>query len=258
MPALQELPCICPTHEGAGLCVELTFAAPDVALIEFPLRVVELYDTITVLYIAFTTEKHPSVERKQQVLKERLQASSNSETAGSILTPRWCGRPLESAAPLQTIAAAAAVVPDCRYRSRIPIEKLLSPLRDLGICTTAAVPSIARIVITYSKTKDQSGKVANPARGQLNMENESFPVPPFAPENLVSQDGFGSPVPRRPAHLHTQAESGAYLRNSSRVPRRRLFICLNRRMPSGQSRVIGSRNFVSMAFTAESPSAQGQ
>ena len=44
----------------------------------------------------------------------------------------------------------------------------------------------------------------------------------FAPENLVSRDGFGSPVSRQPAHLHTQAESGAYLRDSSRVPRRRL------------------------------------
>ena len=44
----------------------------------------------------------------------------------------------------------------------------------------------------------------------------------FAPENLVLRDGFGSPVPRQPAHLHTQAESGAYLlRDTSRVPRRR-------------------------------------
>ena len=48
----------------------------------------------------------------------------------------------------------------------------------------------------------------------------------FVPENLVSWDGFGSPVPRQPAHLHTQAESGAYLRDSSRVPRRRPFIHL--------------------------------
>ena len=47
---------------------------------------------------------------------------------------------------------------------------------------------------------------------------------PFVPENLVSRDGFGSPVPRQHAHLHTQAESGAYLRDSSRVPRRRPFI----------------------------------
>ena len=44
------------------------------------------------------------------------------------------------------------------------------------------------------------------------------------PENLVSRDGFSRPVPRQPAHPHTQAESGAYLRDSSRVPRRRPFM----------------------------------
>ena len=48
----------------------------------------------------------------------------------------------------------------------------------------------------------------------------------FAPENLVSRDGFGSPFPRQPAHLYTQTESGAHLRDSSRVPRRRPFIYL--------------------------------
>ena len=67
----------------------------------------------------------------------------------------------------------------------------------------------------------------------------------FVPENLVSRDGFGSPVPRQPVHLHAQqpvhlhaqAGSGAYLRDSSRVPRRRPFIRLSRHTPSGQSRV---------------------
>ena len=54
----------------------------------------------------------------------------------------------------------------------------------------------------------------------------NIPLFPFAPDNLVSRDGFGSPVPRQPAHLHTQAESGAYLRDSSRVPWRRPFIYL--------------------------------
>ena len=44
---------------------------------------------------------------------------------------------------------------------------------------------------------------------------------PCVPENLVSRDGCSRSVPRQPAHLHTQAESGAYLRDSSRVPRRR-------------------------------------
>ena len=65
----------------------------------------------------------------------------------------------------------------------------------------------------------------------------NIPLPPFAPENLVSRDGFDSPVPRQPAHLHTQAESGAYLRDSSRVPRRRPCIYLNHFTPSGQSQV---------------------
>ena len=58
---------------------------------------------------------------------------------------------------------------------------------------------------TYSKSKDQPGKVANLARGQLNRENV-FSLSAFAPEKLVSRDGLGSPVPRQPGLLHTQAE----------------------------------------------------
>ena len=52
----------------------------------------------------------------------------------------------------------------------------------------------------------------------------NIPLSPCVPENLVSRDGFSRPVPRQPAHLHTQAKSGAYLRDSSRVPRRRPFM----------------------------------
>ena len=70
------------------------------------------------------------------------------------------------------------------------------------------------------QSMDQPGKVANPARGQLNKE-KNIPLSPCVPENLVSRDGFSRPVPRQPAHLHTQAESGACLRDSSRIPRRR-------------------------------------
>ena len=44
---------------------------------------------------------------------------------------------------------------------------------------------------TYSKSMDQPG---NPARGQ------NISLSAFVPENLVSRDGFGSPVPRQPAH----------------------------------------------------------
>ena len=66
---------------------------------------------------------------------------------------------------------------------------------------------------------DQPGKVANPARGQVNREI-NITLSPCVPENLVSRDGFSRPVPRQPAHLHTQAESGAYLRDSSRIRHR--------------------------------------
>ena len=63
------------------------------------------------------------------------------------------------------------------------------------------------------QSMDQPGKVANPARGQLNREN-NIPLSPCVPENLVSRNGFSRPVPRQPAHLHTQAESGCVaLRN---------------------------------------------
>ena len=102
---------------------------------------------------------------------------------------------------------------------------------------------------------DQPGKVANPARGQLNRKN-NIPLSPCVPENLVSRDGFSRPVPRQPAHLHTQAESGAYLRDSSRVPRRRPYEAVIRHRVSPE--YIGSRNCVPMAFTTESPPAQGQ
>ena len=60
---------------------------------------------------------------------------------------------------------------------------------------------------TYSKSMDQLGKVANPARGQLNREN-NISLSTLAPENLISRDGIGSPVPGQPAHLHTQGSIG--------------------------------------------------
>ena len=50
----------------------------------------------------------------------------------------------------------------------------------------------------------------------------NIPLSPYLPENLVSRDGFTS----RPASACSSpySGSGAYLRDSSRVPRRRLFI----------------------------------
>ena len=44
-------------------------------------------------------------------------------------------------------------------------------------------------MVTHSKSMDQPGEVANPARGQLNRKNEYFPFLVRA-----SRNGFGSPV----------------------------------------------------------------
>ena len=98
---------------------------------------------------------------------------------------------------------------------------------------------------TYSKSMDHAGKVAIPVHGQLNREMH-ISLSAFAPENLVSRDRFGSPVPRQPAHLHTQAESGAYVRDSSQVPRRRPFLYLKSpyaigSVPSLSGHAIGYR-----------------
>ena len=68
---------------------------------------------------------------------------------------------------------------------------------------------------------DQPSKVANQFCSWSAEQGKNIPLSPCVPENLVSRDGFSRPVPRQPAHLHTQAESGAYLRDSSRVPWRR-------------------------------------
>ena len=40
--------------------------------------------------------------------------------------------------------------------------------------------------------------MANPVRGQLNREKDNS-MSPFTPENVVSRDRFGRPVPSQPA-----------------------------------------------------------
>ena len=59
--------------------------------------------------------------------------------------------------------------------------------------------------------------------------------------------------------LHIQNLYGAYSQDSSRFPRRRPFIYLDRHIRHRVSpELIGSRNCVPMAFTAKSPPAQGR
>ena len=82
----------------------------------------------------------------------------------------------------------------------------------------------------------------------------NIPLSPCVPENLVSRDGFSRPVPRQPAHLHTQAESGAYLRIPPEFRGGVHYETAIRHRVSPE--FIGSRNCVPMAFTAESPPAR--
>ena len=87
----------------------------------------------------------------------------------------------------------------------------------------------------FQQSMDQPGKVANPARGQLNRKNIFFLVPIRALKFVST----GSAVPSRVSLLilHTQPESRTSSRDSSRFPRRHPFIYLNRHTSSGQSRV---------------------
>ena len=78
------------------------------------------------------------------------------------------------------------------------------------------------IVITCSRV--WINRVRLPILLVVCYKENNIPLSPCVPENLVSRDGFSRPFPRQPAHLHTQADSGAYLRDSSRVPRRRPFM----------------------------------
>ena len=80
---------------------------------------------------------------------------------------------------------------------------------------------------TYSKNMDQPGKVANPARGQLNREHKYFPVRARAWEfGLARRVHQSRPASACSSSPYYSGWIGACLRDSSRVPRRRPFIYL--------------------------------
>ena len=110
------------------------------------------------------------------------------------------------------------------------------------------------MVITDSKSIDQPGKVANSARDQLNRLNDFFLV-------LVRACKFGLARwvrPSRPAAACSFSTLRLNLVLAHGIPPdfRATSIYLNRHQISPE--FIGSRNCVPMAFTAESPPAQGQ
>ena len=114
---------------------------------------------------------------------------------------------------------------------------------------------IARVILWINQ---QVRLVGNPARGQLNRENEHFPVLPFAPVKLVSRDGFGRPVSASLLILHTQAEFGPYTGFPPISAAASIYLFTPAIRHRASPEFIGSRNCVPMAFIAECPPAQGQ
>ena len=86
-----------------------------------------------------------------------------------------------------------------------------------------------------------------------------FPCPRSRRRIWSRETGSAAPSRVSLLILHTQAESGACLRDSSRVPWRRPFIYIkNATRHRVSPEFIGPRKCVPMAFTAESPPAQRQ
>ena len=102
---------------------------------------------------------------------------------------------------------------------------------------------------------NQPGELANPVHGQLNREN--FPCSRWRLRIWLRETDLAVPSRVSLLILHTQAESGAYSRDCSRCLRRRPYIFTKAHYRASPG-FIGSRNCVPIAFTAESPLAQGQ
>ena len=93
------------------------------------------------------------------------------------------------------------------------------------------------MIITYSKTRINRVRLPILLVWSAEQRKEMFPCPRSRLRNWSRETGSAVPSRVSLLILHTQAEYGAYLRNSSRFPRWRQFVYLNRLTPSGQSRV---------------------
>ena len=103
--------------------------------------------------------------------------------------------------------------------------------------------------MTYSRVQINR-KVANPVHDQLNREK--FSCPRSRLKNWFRETGLAAPSRVSLLILYTNAEYGAYSRDSSQCPQRcpYIFTTIHHRVSHD---FIGSRNCVPMAFTAESP-----
>ena len=94
--------------------------------------------------------------------------------------------------------------------------------------------------------------------GTISSHVGKISLPPFGLRIWFRETGLAAPSLVSLLILYTNAESGAYSRYSSRIPRRRPYIFASNTHHRVSPEFIGSRNCVPIAFTAESPLAQGQ
>ena len=106
------------------------------------------------------------------------------------------------------------------------------------------------------QSTNQLRKVENPVYGQLNRRK--IPCPRSRLRIWFRETGLAVPSLVSLLILYTNAGSGAYSRYSSRIPRRRPYTFASTTHHRVSPELIGSRNCVPIAFTAESPFAQGQ
>ena len=120
--------------------------------------------------------------------------------------------------------------------------------RELRVHATTVYMYVC-IVITYSRVQINR-KVANSVHDQLNREK--FRCRRSRLKNWFRETGLAVPSRVSLLILYTNAESGAYSRDSSQCPQRctYIFATIHHRVSHD---FIGSRSCVPMVFTAESP-----
>ena len=82
-----------------------------------------------------------------------------------------------------------------------------------------------------------------------------FSLSPFAPEELVSRDGFGRPVLRQPAHSLRAGRLNLVLSHGNRAAFHEGFHIYTANRYGVSLKFIGSRYCMVMLFTAKSPLA---
>ena len=145
------------------------------------------------------------------------------------------------------------------YRNVSPQHIVLTCAQRPSVCLLVyCTHFVCMATHTCSKSMGQPGKVANPACGQLNRES-IFPCP-LSRLRIWSLRETGSAVPSRVSLLISIPRLNLVLTYGIPPEFRGgvhyLFKTATRHRAS--PKFIGSSNCVLMAFTAESPSAQGQ